>query len=708
MAALPKYPSVELNGWVPHDFDYDPTPDKKKLVTPPSPASDPVPAPQEASTPKEPKKWFEVEKNPEFQALSAEDKYAAREDYFNKVIAPNVPEDQRASVKDDFYSKTHGRLFNTGDEIGLAVNDTGRGAADVLSFGLADKAVAAGRAAFSSDLDYDRALAEERERTRSAKDRLGWAGTTLDLGFGVAGGAALAKKGLTLVGREGVLNSGMLTKLAAGALEGAGYGGLDALGHDTDIQQGASLGAGIGGAAGALAPLVGGIARRLPGTAGRSAQLADGTNASLRDQVLLNRELGGGVGQTSLQKGADMGADTLALNVNDFLHSEARAARNFGGEAGATVSDALNDQFGRRSDRILAGVDDALGKTSVPYEERVAELAAREKNLSSQYTGVLENADVNDVHRAAIRTQAEKSASDFAPESSEAKILRQLGKVEGLTATQIKNNNNTLDQAAKAYPHARQQIFDLKRANNSVLNDATNGRYGDLQSQVSAIRAEKEALDRAYGFVSGRITKKGNIKPVTPDMIQRDKSAFPNATLDAARSRVVANVRSGSNDMTALRQSIGRDQNTIARDNAKVMFGEPAVEKIAQTLDNEAAKSTDYASIMRNSTTARNLSAMAKSDAGSILEYIPHSLNPISLVSQFRGLALRKFNEFAGTRDTAARRALLAKVSTMQMAELKNLIGALDKANRARKGSDASLAHKALISGIMGRNNNER
>ncbi|MGH6860988.1 MAG: hypothetical protein ACRECY_12065, partial [Phyllobacterium sp.] len=433
-----------------------------------------------------------------------------------------------------------------------------------------------------------------------------------------------------------------------------------------------------------------------------------GMKASTGNQKMLNDQLGGEAGDNTLRRMADMGDDTMALNANDFLHAEARAARNFGGAAGETVSSALDDQFARRSDRILQGADDALGRVGTSYDDQRASLAAREKALSPAYSDLLKRTPLSAEHRTPVVEAANRAANDIPASDPLSKSLRNIGKsAAGSTAVQLRNTKNQLDTLAKSNPGARQQIYDVKRAIDAALDSASGGKYGELQSQVSAIKTQREAIERAYGLLSGRVTKKGKVKPVTPEMIQRDKAAFPSSTLDAARSRVRDNIRSGTNDLSALRQTLGRDANTAARDNATTMFGNDAVEKLARTLDNEVAKSADYASIMRGSQTARNLSAMGQSRVNGF-DLVPRSLNPVSLASQYGGVAIRLFNSVFGTKNTAARRALLAKVSTMKEPELKALLGALHKANRARNAADANVARLAILSGLGVGADNER
>lgn len=114
--------------------------------------------------------------------------------------------------------------------------------ADIASqgFGFRDKAVAAARAPFT-DQTYAQELETQRGMSNAARDRAGFAQYAAD----VAAPAAVAKTGLTMLGK----GADFLTRSSLAALEGAGYGGLAALGNDTDLAEGLALG-GLGGLGG--------------------------------------------------------------------------------------------------------------------------------------------------------------------------------------------------------------------------------------------------------------------------------------------------------------------------------------------------------------------------------------------------------------------------------------------------------------------------
>lgn len=51
------------------------------------------------------KTWSEVKQNPEFQALSEEDKHAAKEQYWREVLKPRIRNDFRDEAHDQFMAE---------------------------------------------------------------------------------------------------------------------------------------------------------------------------------------------------------------------------------------------------------------------------------------------------------------------------------------------------------------------------------------------------------------------------------------------------------------------------------------------------------------------------------------------------------------------------------------------------------------------------
>ncbi|MEK1933754.1 MAG: hypothetical protein AAAC47_29020, partial [Pararhizobium sp.] len=136
----------------------------------------------------------------------------------------------------------------------VAAQDVGNIIGDDLTFGFGDKAAAAVRAPFTGKT-YDEELAANRQGTQNSRDRAGSAAYGADVTAALmmprlapraaAAGTTVAKGVLPTAGR-------FVAGVAKGGAQGAGYGALNALGHDEDIGTGAVYGA-AGGAAGKVA-----------------------------------------------------------------------------------------------------------------------------------------------------------------------------------------------------------------------------------------------------------------------------------------------------------------------------------------------------------------------------------------------------------------------------------------------------------------------
>lgn len=80
------------------------------------------------------KPWADVEADPAFKALSPTEQYEAQEQYFNEVVAPNVPSEEQDGVKGQFFGEFGRRIIpkDTGQSLGQAmVMSAGRGAMSV-------------------------------------------------------------------------------------------------------------------------------------------------------------------------------------------------------------------------------------------------------------------------------------------------------------------------------------------------------------------------------------------------------------------------------------------------------------------------------------------------------------------------------------------------------------------------------------------------
>lgn len=151
----------------------------------------------------------------------------------------------------------------------VALDDTIRLGADGATFGYGDKFSAKMNTLFGGD--YDAALAEERRLTAEARERAGSAGIAAEVGGGALSMAATGVPPATrLLPRSAPWLGRTAMAVPVGAAEGAAYGSLSAMGHDTSLLEGAASGALVGSVAAPLVDTASGLAaagmRRINGT----------------------------------------------------------------------------------------------------------------------------------------------------------------------------------------------------------------------------------------------------------------------------------------------------------------------------------------------------------------------------------------------------------------------------------------------------------
>lgn len=150
-----------------------------------------------------------------------------------------------------------------------AFSDDATLAADGATFGYAGKAIKAANNALGYNGD---ALNQKYlQDLQDAKSRAGSAGIAAQIG-----GAMLPMSKAAEIGVTATRIPGIVGKLLGLSIDGAGYGALDASGHDQNIGAGSMLGA----AGGALGQAAGGIASKLLGQAPATATANEIRNAA--------------------------------------------------------------------------------------------------------------------------------------------------------------------------------------------------------------------------------------------------------------------------------------------------------------------------------------------------------------------------------------------------------------------------------------------
>lgn len=193
------------------------------------------------------KKWAEVTQSPEFQSLSPTDQEAARTQYFDSVVAPQVPPEQVGMARQQFDEGTKKSQEAKRDEdFNLGTSMLGAAAYGVTTGVPGGKAIAAGLRSALNDKSYSENRADiENEASAAFKKHpiISGAGTLAEgavLGGGLTKAAGKVIPALARAA-EPTLVAGETAKNAA-RLVGAGAVGGGVLGATSGAVEGAAPG----------------------------------------------------------------------------------------------------------------------------------------------------------------------------------------------------------------------------------------------------------------------------------------------------------------------------------------------------------------------------------------------------------------------------------------------------------------------------------
>lgn len=286
------------------------------------------------------------------------------------------------------------------------VDSVVRGAADTLTFGLADELAAAGDAALNPIFGTGKAGGSFSERYAANKARenatdeadaenRGGYRIAGQLAGGVTGGVGLAKAGLSATANAVNAGKTLPGVIAASAKEGAILGGLSGAGAGEGVEgraQGAAQGIATGAVVGALAPPV------ISGVSKVAGALSAPLMARLRPDEYANSAIGEGL------KRAGMSADDIAASL---------AAARADGQEVFTAADAM----GNAGQRMLSTV------VRNPNDQRqavVEALLGRQMDQGRRVAGALQDASgtvltAKQFEDMALKQRATDAARNYAP-----------------------------------------------------------------------------------------------------------------------------------------------------------------------------------------------------------------------------------------------------------------------------------------------------
>lgn len=363
----------------------------------------------QAGTLPQPTAWKDVIAKPEYQALSAQDKQRAQEQYFNEVVAPRAPQEQIDAVRSQFFGQYPVAAGNADD--GSVLDGVLQGIRDPIDAGaqLLRRAVpdGVGRAIdqFGNRL-ADMGLPVARSEGVAGVDSIvNESNQRYEAGRKAAGrdGIDLARLGGNLIGTApmiaatpSVAGASLATRAGVGALQGAGFGFLNpVVGEQAQanfggekITQGA-----IGGALGGVTPLVTGAIGRLvspnasrPGSASRiladegvnltPGQAAGGAALRAEDRLMSVPILGDAIRSARLR-----GNEQLNRAVyNRVLAPIGQTTNKVGREAIDDVSTRISQAYDDVLSKVQFAPDAQFGQDLARLGQMAADLPAKEAN----------------------------------------------------------------------------------------------------------------------------------------------------------------------------------------------------------------------------------------------------------------------------------------------------------------------------------------
>lgn len=507
----------------------------------------------------------------------------------------------------------------------VAAQDIGNIVGDDLTFGFGDKIAAGIRAPFT-DKTYEEELAANRAGTQAARNRAGSAAYGADIASALLLPRAPVAAATTTTGilpRAGRF----VTGVAKGGAAGAGYGAVNALGHDQDVGEGAATGLVFG----AAVPVVGSVLS----AAGKAVKPAvDAVRARTNpsgyaSQKIAERLSSGGMSVERASQRAAGQNITLADAGGDSTRGLLRTATNIPGPARDSVNARLTmRQFGQ-GDRLKSAISQTfadpdgylVAKDAIAAEAKriAAPLYKRAYETPVHFSETLEGILNTPAGKAALSRAEQLAANEQVP-------------FQQLFVNVADNGSATVRRVpdTRGWDYIKRAMDDIidsqtdpitKKVTNEgrIITGLKNRMLGEIDRLNPAYKAARQAyagqaqLDEA--LEAGR-----DVFKASPEAFKRTVAGMTEAQKASARIGAAETLR-------AQIDAAGVTNNAILR-----IFSKPQQMRNLQTLFEtpqkfaefrkaiwaEARKRGTYDAVKGNSTTVRQAADMA--EAGGLQE----------------------------------------------------------------------------------------
>lgn len=495
------------------------------------------------------------------------------------------------------------------------------GAADTASFGFGDE-LGAGLGATSEYLasfltgedprSYDELLGAMRSQDQRAQASNPGSYLTGQVAGALGSGVGLARGGISLTGRLAP-NASMLSRVGAGAAEGAalggaygfgsGEGGADRLGQAaTDAGLGLAMGGAIPVLAQGASSAYRSVADRL---AGSQAARQAGTSPEVARMLAETLEADGSLGPQGMASMQRAGNEAMLADAGPNARAVLDTAIQRGGPGGVLARGRIDERVARDAQALTSALDQTLGTpqglTSANTAIRQGTASARKTAYDAAYDAPIDYADPRGI-------QIEEIVKGRVPASAISKA-NELMRVEGLKSKQIKAtiaDDGTV--TFESLPDVRQLDY-ITRGLNDVAAEADGkgalggttavGRaYSDLSGELRSTLRDLvpeygNALDTAVDAISQSKAVKlgGNI--LSPASTMDDVAIATKGMSKAERDALKQGIRSNIDNRVANVTRTLQDGNTDAREAVKAikdLSSRANREKVAAAIGDQEAK----------------------------------------------------------------------------------------------------------------------
>lgn len=444
-------------------------------------------------------------------------------------------------------------------QIPQAADDIMRATANGLTFGFADK--------IAGYLGGEGTEAE-RKLSADAAERAGLAYNAAQLAGGVRTALSAGNAGLTLLGRGGTYAMtgplGVTARTGLAAVEGAGYGALDALGNDTDLTSGSLIGAGFG----AGANLIG------EGVQAGVRAFRD-PKARAQDYVARSAGMDALTPDMAAQRLQEIGPSGTLADLGPNMRAQTSAIATTPGEGQKIVRDTLISRGKDSGTRITQAVDDAMGG-----RENVLSLAddiiARRKEIADPLYNA--SRDIPVEKTGTLNDLFSRPSTKKAIEEAKRNIADRGGALDldNLTVGMIDDIKKALDDqigvAVRAGENNRtSSLMEIKNGLVKHADDASPA-YAEARRVFSDDTSVLNALNDGIKAFDNNMT---------PDALSKYISGLDESAREAyiagARQKIANTMGTARNDASAVRSMFNKGYNA---EKLNILLGDEGADAI--------------------------------------------------------------------------------------------------------------------------------